>query len=155
MSIEPPNLEDIKTSEEELVSPLNNKDEIETVIASLEDNETAMVLENEEGFLWKFQYGDVEVFVQLTGENTEDLFTVWSVILDLPTKNDLALMEKLLTMNWSTTFETYFAICNNQIVISTQRTVEDLSPAEISRAITLVANIADENKEKLREEFSN
>lgn len=130
------------------------KEEIETVIASLEYNDTAMVLKNEDGFLWKFQYGSVEVFVQLTGETSEDLLTVWSVVLNLPSKNDPVLMKKLLEMNWSGTFESCFAIFNNQVVISTQRTVEDLSPAEISRAITLVATIADENDEALQAEFA-
>jgi hypothetical protein len=130
------------------------KEEIETVIASLEYNDTAMVLKNEDGFLWKFQYGSVEVFVQLTGETSEDLLTVWSVVLNLPSKNDPVLMKKLLEMNWSGTFESCFAIFNNQVVISTQRTIEDLSPAEISRAITLVATIADENDEALQAEFA-
>lgn len=126
------------------------KDEIETVISSLEENDSAMVLENEGGFLWKFEYGSVEVFVQLTGENEDDLFTVWSVVLQLPAKNELELMKKLLEMNWNGTFETCYSIFNNQIVICTQRTIDDLSPAEISRAITLVATIADQNKEELQ-----
>lgn len=141
-------------NQEDSLSQLNYKEEIETVIASLEENETAMVLKNEEGFLWKFQYGSVEVFVQLTGETDEDLLTVWSVVLNLPSKDDSALMKKLLEMNWNATFETCFAIFNNQIVISTQRTTEDLSPAEIARAITLVATIADENDDWLQSEFA-
>jgi hypothetical protein len=141
-------------NQEDSLSQLNYKEEIETVIASLEENETAMVLKNEEGFLWKFQYGSVEVFVQLTGQTDEDLLTVWSVVFNLPSKDDSALMRKLLEMNWNTTFETCFAIFNNQIVISTQRTTEDLSPAEIARAITLVATIADENDDWLQSEFA-
>lgn len=141
-------------NQEDSLSQLNYKEEIETVIASLEENETAMVLKNEEGFLWKFQYGSVEVFVQLTGETDEDLLTVWSVVFNLPSKDDSALMKKLLEMNWNGTFETCFAIFNNQIVISTQRTTEDLSPAEIARAITLVATIADENDDWLQAEFA-
>jgi hypothetical protein len=138
---------------EESISKINYKDEIETVISSLEYNDTAMVLKNEEGFLWKFQYGSAEVFVQLTGETEEDLLTVWSVVLDLPSKDDFKLMKKLLEMNWRETFETCFAIFNNQIVVSTQRTVQDLSPTEISRAITLVATIADDHDDALKAEF--
>lgn len=153
MTVETQNPESL--TENELFSERNSyKDEIETVIASLEYNNTAMILKNNDGFLWKFQYGSVEVFVQLTGETDEDLLTVWSVVLNLPSKNDPVLMQKLLEMNWTGTFETYFAIFNNQIVISTQRTVQDLSPAEISRAITLVATIADDNDEILQAEFS-
>jgi hypothetical protein len=129
------------------------REEIETVIATLEENDSAMVNKTEDSYLWKFQYGSVEVFVQLTGETEEDLFTVWSVVLDLPAKNEPQLMKKLLEMNWSGTFETAFAIFNQQIVICTQRTVADLSPTEISRAITLVATIADENDEVLQAQF--
>lgn len=138
------NLDELKEDQ------FSHKEEIETVIYSLEENDSAMVLKNEDGYLWKFQYGSVEVFVQLTGEKEDDLFTVWSVVLDLPARNEAELMKKLLEMNWNRTFETCFSIFNNQIVVSTQRTTGDLSPAEISRAITLVATIADEHDDELQ-----
>ncbi len=150
------NTEEITDEEQDIIEDLekhdgfSHKEEIESIIANLEENDSAMVLKNEDGFLWKFEYGSVEVFVQLTGENEDDLFTVWAVVLDLPAKNEAELMKKLLEMNWSGTFETCFSIFNNQIVVSTQRTVDDLSPAEISRAITLVATIADENDDELQ-----
>ncbi|WP_069791870.1 YbjN domain-containing protein [Cyanobacterium sp. IPPAS B-1200] len=134
---------------------VNHKDEIETVIYSLEENDSAMVLKNDEGYLWKFQYGSVEVFVQLTGESEDDLLTVWSVVLPLPAKNEPELMRRLLETNWSGTFETCFSIFDNQIVVSAQRTIADLYPSEISRIITLVASIADDNDDSLREEFGN
>ncbi len=140
---------------EELLSErYSHKDEIETVISSLEQNDSAMVLKSEDGYLWKFQYGSVEVFVQLTGETDEDLLTVWSVVLSLPAKNESEMIKKLLEMNWSGTFETYFAIFNNQVVISSQRSVADLSPSEIARVITLVATIADDNDEVLQKQFA-
>lgn len=131
----------------------SHKDEIETVISSLEENDSAMVQSTEEGYIWKFQYGTVEVFVQLTGESDEDLFTVWSVVLPLPAKNEALLFRQLMELNWSGTFETCFSILNNQVVLSAQRTVNDLSPAEISRSITLVATIADQYDEPLQAEY--
>jgi len=136
-------------------TPLRNshKEEIETVISSLEENDSAMVQATEDGYVWKFQYGSVEVFVQLTGESEEDLLTVWGSVLSLPAKNESELMRKLLELNWSGTFETCFSIFNNQVVVSAQRTVDDLSPAEISRAITLVASIADEYDDQLQSEY--
>ena len=100
-----------------------------------------------------FQYGSVETYVQLTGENEEDLLTVWAPVLTLPAQDELGLMRKLLEMNGEETLETRFGIMNNQIVVLSQRTVEDLSPGEISRAITLVATIADDNDEKLIETY--
>lgn len=131
----------------------SNKDEIETVIYSLEENDSAMVQSTEDGYIWKFQYGTVEVYVQLTGESDEDLFTVWSVVLPLPAKNEPLLFRQLMELNWSGTFETCFSILSNQVVVSAQRTVNDLSPAEISRSITLVATIADQYDEPLQAEY--
>lgn len=130
-----------------------HKEVIETVISSLEQNNSAMVVQTDGGYLWKFQYGSVEVFVQLTGEKDEDLLTVWSPVLKLPAQNEVGLMRKLLEMNWTETFETRFAINNNQVVILSQRTVADLSPEEVSRAITLVATIADDRDEALKAAF--
>lgn len=131
----------------------SHKDEIETVIYSLEQNDSAMVQSTQEGYIWKFQYGTVEVFVQLTGETDEDLLTVWSSVLSLPVKNELELFQELMALNWSGTFETCFSVFNNQLVVSAQRTVDDLSPAEISRLITLVATIADDYDEVLQEKY--
>ena len=126
---------------------------IETVIASLEEDDSAMVSHTENGDLWKFKYGSVEVFVLLTGSSDEDLLKVWSPVMALPAKDEAGLMKKLLTMNWSDTLEASFAIVNSQIVVAASRTVADLSPAEISRNITIVATIADDNDESLQAEF--
>jgi len=128
---------------------------IETVISSLDQDDTAMVSHRDGGHLWKFQYGSVEVFVQLTGESDEDTLAVWSSVLKLPVKDEARLMRKLLEMNWSETYETAFALYNQEVVVLTHRTVADLSPVEISRAITLVASIADDNDETLQAEFGN
>ena len=147
---------EIETSQaiEELIEEKSSHQEvIETVISSLDQENTAMVSHTEEGSLWKFKYGSVEVFVQLTGETDDDLLTVWASVLKLPAKNELELMRKLLEMNWSETFETCFSIQNDMVLISSQRTVADLYPGEISRIITLVANIADDNDDLLQAEF--
>ena len=130
-----------------------HKEAIETVIGCLQQNNSAMVVKSDDGYLWKFQYGSVEIFVQLTGETDQDLLTIWATVLSLPARDETGLMRRLLEKNWSGTFETCFGILNNQVVVSCQRTVAELSPGEISRAITLVATIADDNDETLKEEF--
>lgn len=145
--------QDINDFENFIPPKISLKEEIETVIYSLEENDSAMVQKNDDGYLWKFQYGTVEVFVQLTGESDEDVFTVWAVVLPLPAKNETELMTLLLEMNWRSTFEASFAIFNNQIVLSTQRTVNDLSASEVSRAITLVATLADQYDEQLQSKY--
>jgi hypothetical protein len=131
----------------------SHREVIETVISSLEQNDSAMVLHQEKSYLWKFQYGSVEVFVQLTGETNEDFLTVWAAVLTLPAQDELGLMRKLLEMNASEVFEACFAIVNNQVVVRSQRTVADLSPGEISRTVTLVATLADDHDEILKERF--
>ncbi len=145
---------DIVTSElVEDVATVNHVEVIETVISSLDQEDTAMVSQSEEGHLWKFKYGSVEVFVQLTGSSDDDTFTVWSSVLQLPAKNEPQLMRKLLEMNWSDTFESCFGIVDDQVVVLSSRTVAELSAGEISRAITVVATIADDNDDALQAEF--
>lgn len=126
---------------------------IETVIDSLDSDQTAMVNRSEEGHLWKFKYGTVEVFVQLTGLLEDDTLTVWAAVLKLPTKDEPKLMRQLLEKNWSDTLEARFGIMNNEVVVVTNRSIADLSPGELSRAITIVATIADESDEPLIAEF--
>ena len=131
----------------------SHQEVIETVISSLDQDDTAMVSHTDEASLWKFKYGSVEVFVQLTGESDDDLLTVWSIVLQLPATDEPGLMRRLLEMNWTGTFETCFSIHDGKVMVSSQRTVADMYPGEISRLITLVANISDDNDEALKEEF--
>ncbi len=128
-------------------------DVIETVIGSLDPPKTAMVSHDQNGYVWKFTYGSVEVFVQLTGKTDDDVLTIWSYILNLPTQHQPELLQKLLQMNWESTLEAKFAIVDTQVVVMSTRTVAELSPGEISRAITLVANVADDNDDELKAAF--
>lgn len=153
MTVDNPSLETVETTLENL-TPQTHEEVIETVIGSMAQNGSAMVHENGLGSVWKFQYGSVETFVQLTGESDEDLLTVWASVLKLPVQDEAGLMKKLLAMNWSETLETRFAIMNDEVVVTLQRAVADLSPGEISRAITLVATIADDNDDVLQENFA-
>ena len=130
-----------------------HKEVIETVISSMDRDNTAMVNHTDDASLWKFNYGSVEVFVQLTGETDDDMLTVWSSVLELPAKDEAGLMRRILEMNWTGTFETCFSIHDNKVMVSSQRTVADMYPGEISRLVTLVASIADDNDEALKEEF--
>ncbi|PPJ63384.1 YbjN domain-containing protein [Cuspidothrix issatschenkoi] len=148
-------------SSDELVDQLiqetpapNHVQVIENVIDTLAQDDSAMVSHAAEGgYLWKFQYGSVEVFVQLTGITDEDTITVWSAVLKLPAKDEPRLMRYLLELNCVSTFEARFGIINNQVVIISTRTLAELSPGEVSRIVTIVATIADDNDEYLQSEF--
>ncbi|GAP95005.1 YbjN domain-containing protein [Leptolyngbya sp. NIES-2104] len=148
-----PDLDPLTT--EDTSAGMNLIQVIETVIDSLDQSSSAMVShnENESGYVWKFKYGSVETFVQLTGTSDDDTFTVWATVLNLPVQNEAQLNRKLLEMNWLTTFESHFATFNNQVVVVSSRTVAELSPGEVSRLITIVATIADDNDDVLRSEF--
>jgi hypothetical protein len=126
---------------------------IETVIASLQEEQSAMVSHTDAGYVWKFKYGTVEVFVQLPGLNEDDELTVWASVLKFPVRNEAQLFRKLMEMNWDGTFEARFAVFGEQVVVCAKRTLAELSPAEVSRNITIVATIADENDEALQAEF--
>lgn len=133
---------------------INHVEVIENVIDSLEQDDSAMVSHSPDGaYLWKFKYGSVEVFVQLTGPSDEDTITVWSVVLQLPAKDEPRLLRQLLELNCSSTFEARFGIIENQVVVISIRTLAELSPGEVSRLITIVATIADDNDEALQSEF--
>jgi Putative bacterial sensory transduction regulator len=139
----------------EMSKDINHVGVVENVIKSVSQEGTAM--ENhpsEGGYLWKFNYGSVEVFVQMTGTADEDTITVWSPVLKLPAKDEAKLMRQLLEMNCSSTFEARFGIIENQVVVISTRQLEELSAGEASRLITIVATIADNNNESLKAEFN-
>ncbi|MEM1310853.1 MAG: YbjN domain-containing protein [Cyanobacteria bacterium P01_H01_bin.153] len=138
--------------EEDAVT-VNHVDVIEAVISSLEQDQSAMVSRTEQGTLWKFTYGSVQVYVQLTGNSDEDILTVWSSVLSLPAKDEPKLMRHLLEMNCGETFEASFGILGNQVVVLASRPLADISPGEISRLMTIVATIADDNDEALQAEY--
>ena len=91
--------------------------------------------------------------MQLTGETAADTLTVWSPVLTLPAKNEPALMRHLLQMNCGETLEARFGISGDQVLVISSRILQDISPAEISRLMTIVATIADDSYEPLAEEF--
>jgi len=136
-------------------SPPNYVEMIETVISSMEEEGSAVVNHGEEGqgHLWRFNYGTITVYVQLTGTTDEDALKVWSSVLPLPARDEGKLMRQLLEMSWDKTFEARFGIFNDEVVVLSCRTVADLSAGEISRAITVVANVADDNDEVLQLQF--
>jgi Putative bacterial sensory transduction regulator len=146
-------LEPTTDSGAESAVTLNYEEIIETVIASLQEDQSAMVSHGEGGYVWKFKYGSVEVFVQLWGLTDEDELAVWATVMQLPAKDEAGLMRKLLEMNWTSTLEARFAVVDNQVVVCAKRTLAGLSPAEVSRNITIVATIADDNDEALKAQF--
>jgi Putative bacterial sensory transduction regulator len=130
----------------------NHAETIQTVISSMDPEKTAVV--NKPGDTWKFQYGSVEVIVNITGEGSSDIFTVLATVLSYPVKDEAKLMKLLLEKNAAETFESRYAIQGDRVIVIAARSVEDLSPKEIARTIGIVAAIADDNDESLKAEFA-
>ena len=137
-------------AEDETINPV---EVIETVISSLEQDGSAMVNHSEEGYLWKFKYGTVDVFVQLTGETDDDTLTTWSPVHKLPVQDEAGMMRRLLELNCGGTFEACFGLLDESVVVFASRTLKDINPSEISRLMTIVASIADENDESLLKDY--
>lgn len=76
-------------------------------------------------------------------------------MLKLPVAPDksTALFEQLLRSNWLETWEARFCLREDEVALHTMRTLDSIDPAEISRAITIVATLADEYDEVLIEQF--
>ncbi|MGK7907432.1 MAG: YbjN domain-containing protein [Synechococcus sp.] len=143
---------DIQLNESE--QTVSFQDAVVTVISVLkEEGADAYERREGEGHFWTFKYGTVDVYVHLTGETSEDSLTVWSPVLDLPSRDDLALAKDLLHKNWQETSEARFALWNNRVVIEYVRSLADTSPSDISRAITVVATLADDYDEPLIETY--
>src|SRR6185503_13933105 len=85
--------ESLSATDADDIVAVNHVETIETVIDTLDQENTAMVSHNEEGYLWKFKYGSVEVFVKLTGISDDDTFTVSSTVLQLPRQNEPELLR--------------------------------------------------------------
>ena len=141
-------------SNESLELEMNLVEVIETVISSLDASHNALVHRDGDGHLWKFTYGSADLWVQLTGTQDDDIFSVWSPILQLPVKDSGKLFEKLLALNWLETLEAHFATFQNQVVVLSSRTIAGWSVEEISHLITLVATLADDYDDLLQQEFS-
>jgi hypothetical protein len=128
---------------------------IATVVSSLKEDAAYESHGEGQGHTWKFNYGTVQVFVHLTGESPDDTLSVWSPVLSLPARDEAKLCRGLLEKSWIETLEARFSIWNDQVVLNHFRTLEGITAAEISRAITIVATLADEYDEPLLEEFGN
>ncbi|MEO1134555.1 MAG: YbjN domain-containing protein [Cyanobacteria bacterium J06639_1] len=144
------NMPEVSAIEDEL-EPVSFADLVATVISSLKDDVAYESREN--GHTWKFKYGTADVFVHLSGETEDDTLTVWSPVLEPPFSKKAELFETLLAKNWSDTLEARFSLWNEKIVLHSSRTLADISPGEISRAITLVATLADEYDDALKADF--
>jgi hypothetical protein len=135
-------------------------EEIEAVIASLDYDKTAMVSHGDQGRVWKFNYGSVEVIVQISGSGEDDSFTAWASVfdfgtaaLDTPSPQHAKLMHQVLNMNWLGTLDAKFAISGEKLVVAVTRPIADISAGEISRGITLVATIADDHDDVFKAEY--
>ncbi|MBC8120878.1 MAG: YbjN domain-containing protein [Gemmatimonadaceae bacterium] len=135
-----------------------HREEVETVIDSLAVEGSirfTQMPDSDKGLLWIFKYGTIRVYVAITGETDDDTLTVWAPVLKMPAtpEKEGDLYRFLLERNWLETWESRFCIRNDEVVLLSMRTLDSIDPGEISRAITIVATLADEYDESLLEQF--
>jgi len=127
---------------------------IETVISTLSEDAHQLEIAAPQK-AWRFHYGTAQVYVYLTGQDEEDTLLVWSPVIDLPVRDEAGMYKFLLEKNWwNDTMEACFCLRDNQVVLVISRTLTDLDPGEVSRAITIVATLADEYDELLADKFN-
>lgn len=146
-------LEFYSDSDPQTSERLNYVDIIETVISGLDQSGNPLVSHSEAGEIWKFSYGSVDVFVQLSGKTDDDVLTIWSPVLALPVANSAELFKKLLELNWLTTLEAHFAIAEDYVNVVATRTLAGITAGEMARSITIVATLADDYDDPLKAEF--
>lgn len=135
-----------------------HREEVETVIDSLAVEGSirfTQMPDSDKGLLWIFKYGTIRVYVAITGETDDDTLTVWAPVLKMPAtpEKESDLYRFLLERNWLETWESRFCIRSDEVVLLSMRTLDSIDPGEISRAITIVATLADEYDESLLEQF--
>jgi hypothetical protein len=93
--------------------------------------------------------GNAKVEVKVCEE--EDLLAVASPVISLPRENILPLFRRLLTLNFEDTRDAAFALDDDtdKIELHVKRPLENLEYEEFSRAVTTVAEVADEYNDEL------
>lgn len=97
--------------------------------------------------------GNAKVEVKVCAE--DDLLAVSSPVLSVPHQNVLPFFRSLLGLNYEETRDSAFALdeASDKVELRIKRPLENLEYDEFERAVTTVAEVADEYNDRLAEEF--
>jgi hypothetical protein len=105
---------------------------------------------------WAFRQGSASVRIHLLppqGETGSAYFQVVAPVMILPEGNREKVYEKLLGLNADQLWSCAFAIRQDRVIITADRTCKDLDPSEVVEMIERVAAYADKFDDELVEEF--
>lgn len=97
--------------------------------------------------------GNAKVLVKVCED--DDLLAVSSPVIALPTENLLPLFRRLLGLNLDDTRDASFALneSSDKVELRVKRPLDNLDYEEFERAVTTVAEVADEYNDRLADEF--
>jgi hypothetical protein len=127
---------------------------IESVIESLGLDPMASRLETEEQRIgWGIQCGSARVFIFLRSEGDRNFIRVISPIMKLPEQRTLQLFQRLLVLNAEELSQAAFGLSGDDVVLTIDRSTEDMDRGEVESMITLVGEYADKYDDELKREF--
>ncbi len=96
-----------------------------------------------------------DTYIAVVAVPQDDLLLVASPLINLPEENLLPLFRKLLTMNFTDTDDSFFAINENAGTIDVQikRPLANLDYGEFERAINTVIDVSYKNSKMIAETF--
>ena len=105
--------------------------------------------------IWALQRGSATVFITLQPTLTDTMLNIYSPILHAPEASRReAFYHRLLRLNFDDLSACAFALDeDNDVVVTTDRTIADLSMVELDELITAVATFADEFDNILADDF--
>jgi hypothetical protein len=105
---------------------------------------------------WAFRQGSASVRIHLIPPHEEGgspYFQVVAPVLILPDGSREKIYEKLLSLNADQLWSCAFAIRQDRVLITADRTCRDLDPSEVIEMIERVAAYADKFDDELVDEF--
>ena len=140
-----------KKDQERIVELVENHLESEGL-----DLETVRKKSKDDHPYWAFAQGSAAVRIHLIAGPEErgiNYFQVVSPVLVLPEENREALFQRLLELNADQLWMCGFAIRNDTVLLTADRTTVDLDRSEVVEMIERVAAYADKFDDELAEEF--
>ncbi len=109
-------------------------------------------MSTQEGYGWSFRRGSAIIEVYITQNAGVGYLQVLSPILHLPAQGLLPLYRRLLELNLQLT-NAAFGVYLDVVYVFSERPLDGLDAVEANNIINLVAQYADDQDDKLVEEF--
>jgi hypothetical protein len=103
--------------------------------------------------VWNLQRGSATVLLIVREADEGAFIQVVSPILEVPEANREAFYERLLRLNMEELVNCAFALQENEVTVTSDRSAKNLNYSEVEEMLTNVAAYADEYDDRLSQEF--